>query len=215
MKIRAKKTYNMWFKWSIWALTVALCIYHFIRGEMTYIEGGIMFLAAAIGIDIFFKLIKIKLSDSTDFIIQLFIFACLFLGKMYFVYSILPWWDSFVHFISGILLGIGALLLLTIQVKDKVIKEISPIFIATYSFLASVASAGLWEIWEFAGDQLFGLNSQGNSLMDTMTDICMGFSGAIIAAILIYFYFKKKQFKFIGDFMDTFAQINKNGNKAS
>ena len=213
MKTKKNITYNMWFKWGIWLLTTILCIYHFIRGEITYIEGGIMFLASAIGVDFFFKLVKIKLSDSTDFIIQLFIFACLFLGKMYYVYSILPWWDSFVHFISGILLGIGALLLLTIQVKDKVIKQLSPIFIATYAFLSSIAAAGLWEIWEFAGDQLFGLNSQGHSLIDTMVDICMGFSGAIIASILIYLYFKKKKFKFIGDFMDTFSRINERGNK--
>lgn len=172
-----------------------------------------MFLASAIGVDIFFKLVKIKLSNSTDFIIQLFIFACLFLGKMYYVYSILPWWDSFVHFISGILLGIGALLLLTIQVKNKVITSLSPIFIATYASLTSIAAAGLWEIWEFAGDQLFGLNSQGNSLIDTMTDICMGAGGALIAAVLIYFYFKKKKFKFIGEFMDTFALINRKNSK--
>lgn len=213
MKTKDKITYNLWFKWTIWAITSVLCIYYFIKGQMGYIEGGVMFLASAIGIDIFLKLIKIKLSDSTDFIIQLFIFACLFMGKMYNIYSILPWWDSFVHFISGILLGIGSLLLLTIQVKEDVIKKLQPIFIATYGFLSSVAAAGLWEIWEFAGDQLFGLNSQGNSLMDTMTDICMGASGGIIAAILIYIYFKNGTFKFIGDFMDTFLMINKKNTK--
>lgn len=207
--MKTKFTYNVIFKWFIWILAAILCVYHVIKGQTGYLEGGIMFLASAIGVDLFFKVIKVKLSNSTDFIIQVFIFACLFLGKMYHVYEILPWWDSFVHFISGILLGIGSLLIAKSQLNEEAFNKLSAIFMATYVFFCSTAAAGLWEIWEFAGDQLFGFNSQLNSLMDTMTDICMGTGGAIVAAILVYFYFKNKRFKFVGDFIDTFSRLNR------
>ena len=205
----SKLTYNVIFKWFIWILALILCIYYVLKGKTGYLEGGVMFLASGIGVDIFFKVIKVKLSNSTDFIIQLFIFACLFLGKMYGVYEMLPWWDSFVHFISGILLGIGSLLLAKSQIKEETFNKLPAIFMATYVFLCSTAVAGLWEVWEFVGDRLFGFNSQLNSLMDTMIDICMGTSGAFIAGILVYYYFKNRKFKFIGDFIETFSKLNR------
>lgn len=204
-----KLTYNLIFKWFIWCLTVVLCIYHAIKGQTTYLESGIMFVVSAIGVDVLFKIIKVKLSNSTDFIIQVFIFACLFLGKMYGVYEILPWWDSFVHFISGILLAIGSLLLAKSLIKEEVFNQLQPVFMAIYVFLSSTAAAGIWEVWEFAGDQLFGFNSQLNSLIDTMTDICMGTCGAFIACFLVYHYFKSKKFKFIGEFIEIFSKLNK------
>ena len=140
---------------------------------------------------------------------HLFIFAWVFLGKMVNWYEIMPWWDSFVHFISGILLAIGSLLILKSQINDELFNKIPAISMATYTFFASTAAAALWEIWEFSGDQLFGLLSQGNSLTDTMIDICMGTGGAVIAAVLVYFYFKHKKFNFIGDFIETFSKINR------
>ena len=40
--------------------------------------------------------------------------------------------------------------------------------------LFSIAAAGVWEIWEFSTDMLFGFHSQNNSLIDTMMDIICG-----------------------------------------
>ena len=61
----------------------------------------------------------------------------------------------------------------------------------------SIASAGVWEMWEFSTDQLFGFASQNNSLNDTMWDIICGSIMGIIANIPIYLYIRGMKIKFI------------------
>jgi hypothetical protein len=46
----------------------------------------------------------------------------------------------------------------------------------------------LWEIFEFAGDQLFGMNMQKEGLTDTMWDLIVDTLGAFVAAVFGYFY---------------------------
>ena len=43
-----------------------------------------------------------------------------------------------------------------------------------FSLLFAIACAGVWEIWEFSTDQIFGFTAQNNSLHDTMWDIICG-----------------------------------------
>ena len=50
-----------------------------------------------------------------------------------------------------------------------------------------------WEIWEFSGDMLFGLSSQGGSLIDTMTDIIAGSCGAVVGTTLLGLILRKKK----------------------
>ena len=66
-----------------------------------------------------------------------------------------------------------------------------------FSIAFSIAAAGVWEIWEFSTDQLFGFTSQNNSLIDTMGDIICGTVMGIIANIPIYLHIKGKKIKFV------------------
>lgn len=70
-------------------------------------------------------------------------------------------------------------------------------FVVFFSVIFAIALAGTWEIWEFTTDRLFGLNSQLNSLIDTMTDIICGTVGGLISAIPIYLFAKGKHNKFL------------------
>lgn len=207
--IKNKKiSYNTILKNFIRCLTIILCIFYFMDSNLKRIAGGAMFLIVSIGADILLKLIKINLTNLVDFILQSFIFLCLFIGNMCNMYAVFPWWDLFLHFISGILMGIVGILILRFLVSEKVFKNFSPIFKATYSFIVTTASSALWEIWEFAGDKLLGFNSQLNSLVDTMGDICICVLGGLIITIMIYKFYKKGKFKFIGKVVESFAREN-------
>lgn len=208
MKKNKRISYNLIFKNFVRILTVILCVFYLINNNLSYIDGGIMFLITSIGVDIILKLIKINLTNLADFILQGFIFLCLFLGSMYNIYSIFPWWDLFLHFISGILVGIAGLISLNFLVTEKIFESLSAIFKAIYSFVVVSASSALWEIWEFAGDQLFGFDSQLNSLVDTMGDICICVLGGVIISIMVYKFYKKDKFKFIGKTIEAFSKIN-------
>ena len=66
-------------------------------------------------------------------------------------------------------------------------------FSAMFVFLFCLACAGAWEIYEFTGDMLFGLHSQNDGLIDTMSDIIAGMLGSIpMAAILLLGRRRKK-----------------------
>lgn len=205
--------YNLIIKNFFRLITVIPCFFYLLEHDVTHIVGAIVFLLTSLGVDIVFKLINVKLTSIIDLTVQVFIFLCLFLGKMCDMYIIFSWWDSFLHFISGIIIGIGGILALRILLPEEVFFKLSVLVKTLNAFLFSVASSALWEIWEFAGDQLFGFNSQLNSLTDTMIDICACTLGGIIISILIYRFYKKGTFRFIGEIVEQFSKINAKNKK--
>lgn len=191
--------YNDIFKNLMRLIMTILFIYYFIKGNSIYFSNAILVIIVSFIPDIFFKGIKIKLSNTADFVVQFFVFLSMVLGRMYKFYGIFSWWDLFLHFASGIIIGLAAVIFLRVNIEETLYKKLSPFFISLFIFVFSAAGAGLWEIWEFTGDQLFGLDSQFNSLIDTMTDICMGTGAGLLTAIMGYYNCKKGKFKFIED----------------
>lgn len=201
------------FKWMFRALLLILFIYYNVikpNNNANYISNILLILLTSFIPDIALRLFKIKMSNSADLLIQFFIFLALFLGRMYNMYSILPWWDLFLHFASGALLGFLALATLKPLIGKDNLKTLKPLFVAIYIFLFTTSGAALWEFWEFAGDQLFGLDSQLNSLMDTMTDMIMGSLSGVLISIISFFHTKNGSFRFLTGFINSFTKFNKN-----
>lgn len=110
-----------------------------------------------------------------------FIFASMFAGEVFGLYGRIWPWDDWMHFASGVLISAGVVMWLMI-LKDRGMKL--PSWLQSYMILASAAFvAVLWELAEFASDQLFGTFSQGADLADTMLDLLYDVSGAAIVAI--------------------------------
>ena len=106
----------------------------------------------------------------------LFIYLSVLLGKVFGFYYIVPYWDKILHFISGIISArIGAEIFNKFNKPDKN-HRVKTLFV----ILFTVSVATIWEIWEFSGDAVFGLNAQNGSLKDTMFDIIAGISGGLI-----------------------------------
>lgn len=109
--------------------------------------------------------------------IAVFLVMSLFLGKVLNFYHIIPHWDKILHAFSGFILypwGVFLYLKLNGEGNNRLLK-------VALALLFSISCALLWEVWEFTGDRLFGLNSQNNSLKDTMLDMIMGCMGAVIS----------------------------------
>lgn len=208
MKKSKEIHYNLVLKNFIRVLTIILCIFYLITNNLIHIFGGVLFLVTSLGIDLLLKLIKISLTHISDFILHSFIFLALFLGKMYNIYVVFPWWDLFLHFISGILIGIVGLWLLSFLVSQNIFKNLSPMFKSIYVFMIATSSSALWEMFEFAGDRLLGFNSQLDSLVDTMGDICICVLGGFLISIVVYQFYKKGKFQFIGKAVEGFSIIN-------
>ncbi|MDU1078084.1 MAG: hypothetical protein E7A11_13285 [Clostridium sp.] len=125
-----------------------------------------------------------------------FIFFAMYLANVMNFYAFEAY-DKILHFASGILLAFYGLIYCVYLCGDQSNKSINPIILVAFPFLFSVACAGLWELWEFATDSIFGLTAQNGSLNDTMWDIICGTIGGIISCTFIYLHIKIKNIKFI------------------
>ena len=121
----------------------------------------------------------------------IFVYASLFLGEVQGYYVRFWWWDAVLHTGSGFLLGIlGFLLVYVLNERADVEMHMRPRFVALFAFMFSIGMGALWEIFEFAMDQLFGMNMQKSGLVDTMWDLIVDSAGALVIALLGWSYLR-------------------------
>ncbi|MEG2429941.1 MAG: hypothetical protein RSA99_06105, partial [Oscillospiraceae bacterium] len=122
-----------------------------------------------------------------------FAFFAQYFGAMLNFYEIIPIYDLLLHFSSGILLVFMSHFIYQLLIS-KCKKSDVPICITiAFCLFMTISSAAVWEIWEYAGDVLLGLSSQGTGVADTMTDIIAGTTGGIIGSIVLYFMIRKRK----------------------
>ncbi|MDG2005220.1 MAG: hypothetical protein P8J20_18005 [Novosphingobium sp.] len=128
----------------------------------------------------------------------LFIFATLFLGEVLDFYHRVWWWDHALHGSAGVLLGLfGFLFVYLVNENEMVDVNLKPSFVALFAFCFSVTLGAVWEIFEFAMDQLFGFEMQKpkwddeTGLTDTMWDLLVDTIGAAIMAGVGWLYMRR------------------------
>ena len=122
--------------------------------------------------------------------IVVFIFLTLFLGGIARFYDWVPFWDKFTHVQSGFLLGaLGYVLVYVLNEHRRTHLNLSPGFVSFFAITFSLAIGALWETFEFMVDAAFATTYwQEGSLVDTMWDLIADGIGAIIIAIVGYFW---------------------------
>lgn len=138
----------------------------------------------------------LKRSKAAYVVTLTFIFFSMYLASVMNFYAF-EYYDKILHLASGVLLAFFGLIIyiyLCGNIENKTMRKIAMV---VFPFLFAVAAAGIWEIWEYATDKIFGLTAQNNSLDDTMWDIICGTVGAVFSCFLIYLYTKGKNIKFI------------------
>jgi hypothetical protein len=136
----------------------------------------------------------------------IFLYCAIFLGEVRSFYYLVPHWDDFLHLFSSMMTGFFAFMVVTILNHDeKLVFTLSPVFVALFAFTFSVSIGALWEIYEYAGDGILGINMQkymnagGESLIghaaltDTMEDIIIDMLGAFISAVAGYISIKNSK----------------------
>jgi hypothetical protein len=133
--------------------------------------------------------IKIKLPLQFQFAIILFLYAAMILGEIGDYYEKFWWWDVVLHGGSAFAFGfVGFLTLYLLYLRHKI--NASPFLISIFAFSFGLAIGTIWEIFEFAMDQLFGFNMQKNGLRDTMWDLIVDGLGAGVASYIGYVYLR-------------------------
>ena len=171
------------------------------NGETEKIFSIFLTLLTTLFVNLLFSKTKIKITKEVYFLVILFIFLSMYLGKIINFYRFFPNWDKFLHLTSGpILTVIGYIIYLNL-INKSITNKINPAIGILFALFFSIASAGIWEVFEFMSDSIFGLNAQNGSLLDTMWDIICGSSGGGLMALLMYIPLKKKQIPFFTSMM--------------
>lgn len=140
-------------------------------------------------------------------VIAWFSFNALVLGDGLDFYGKYPWWDSFLHFHSGIILSFVALWIVYFLMKEKSkYFYLNRVFVSLFIISFSLGIGAFWEICEFTADDLFNLNTQQymkttesslvskedvplqghDALKDTMKDLILDLGGAVLVSIYGY-----------------------------
>ena len=143
---------------------------------------------------------SLELPNYMSILYFLFLYCAIYLGEVRNFYYLVPHWDTILHAFSGAMLGaLGFTLVRILNDSEKVRVTLSPLFICLFAFCFALAVGALWEIYEFGGDAMFGLNMQkfrladGTELVghaalgDTMKDIIIDALGAFSVTFIGYF----------------------------
>lgn len=150
----------------------------------------------------------------------LFIYMALFLGEVHGYYERFWWWDAVLHVGSGFLLGLlGFLLVYVLNENKEVQLDLSPGFMCLFAFMFAMGIGALWEIFEYAMDQIFGMNMQKSGLHDTMWDLIVDALGAFVMVFFGWVHLRtptRNSFleRWIDDFIDKNPRLFKERGEA-
>lgn len=196
--MRKKLGYDEFLEIFMCLITSAYIIYGIMSKEYNYSVNGALTIVTIFIPKALMKIFKIDATVFLKFLVQFFIFISMFLGKVNGFYFKVPHWDTFLHVTSGFIIFLVAYIVFMIQ-NNYEVQNVNPILVVTYCVLFGIAMTAVWEMWEFAGDQLLGLDSQGRSLMDTMKDIITGSIGPVLLAPILYSNLNGKKNKLFDD----------------
>lgn len=154
------------------------------------------------------KLLKIEIPDSVEFVFLLFIFFAEVLGSVLHFYHLISWFDSFVHYVSGILTALLGLMLL-VYLKRYDSKDIC--FNLMFMISITLSVAALWEIFEFTNDSVFGYNAQRvieTGVTDTMKDIICALLGCILVVISYIYEERNSKKLLISKFLSSIKKVS-------
>ena len=122
----------------------------------------------------------VNLGEGFIFIYLIFIFLAHYLGVICGYYNEWDGFDKLTHFLSGFLTSYVAVLIFSKSNGKGVLFGI--LFIISFTWMC----AGLWEVFEFVCDNLFGgdaLRVLETGVTDTMMDMIVAFVGSIIVTV--------------------------------
>lgn len=153
---------------------------------------------------------------SLDFILILFAFGGFILGDVFDFYGKIPFWDSILHTLSGVIIAyIGFIIIKYLNQEYTIPLSVSPMFMSILVVSVALSLGAAWEIGEYLVDDMFHTNNQQymastrgtlynkkdvpleghEALNDTMKDLMLDLVGAVAVASIGYKRLEIKQRK--------------------
>ena len=176
--------------WGLCALVLVAAGVFLLRGDLSSAVSATLIFFLMLAPTIAKERYRLYLPFKLELAIVLFIFLTLFLGSVAQFYDWIPFWDKFLHFQSGLLLGAtGYVLVYILNEHKKIHLNLSPGFVSLFAVTFSISMGVVWEVFEFTSDLILGSTLwQGVGVTDTMLDLIADGVGALIISIAGYFW---------------------------
>lgn len=190
------------------ALLVFSSLWGYSTGRHLILSMSILGLIVTFAPLIIYKIWKKEVPEIYEIIIILFIFGLLFLGNVRGIYSDFWWWEILLNLLGALILGFAGLTIVYVLNKEEII-DANPFIMVFLAFCFAFAIGGLWEIFEFSLDKIFGFNLQRGELEDTMTDMIVNAVGAFFVCFIGYLRIKDGKMIIFSSFLEGFMNRHK------
>lgn len=197
-----------WATYAVWFVLLAASITGIASSNWSVAAVGfVTFLLTLVPV-FFSNRFAVKLPVSFVSMIVIFVFLTIFLGEAFDFYEQYWWWDVLLHGGSAVGFGLFSFLLVFMLFQGDRYSA-TPLAMAFITFCCALAIGTIWEIVEFAADQLFDLNMQKSGLSDTMWDLIVDCIGASAAGWIGFLYLKGKELGGLTNLIEEFIVLNK------
>ncbi|NLB27963.1 MAG: hypothetical protein GX819_03345 [Clostridiaceae bacterium] len=186
-----------------------LGVSHYVNALASFVAAGLLRLP-----DLFARIDFMQVPPAVHLFFTIYIFLSIFFGSILGFYELFPHWDTFLHFLSGILFSlVGLILFFSIQDKEFA-RQIRPVVAVLFALFFSATCGLVWEIYEFTIDSLAGMNMQrwqsnlsvaewlalhnqsnrsNPGLIDTMWDLVAATLGSLVSIPLLGYVIRKSR----------------------
>lgn len=128
------------------------------------------------------RVFKVDVPSLLEVIVMVFIFAAEIMGEINSYYTRFALWDMMLHVTTGFLAAAVGLSLIVILNRRKVFGlNLSPFFVAMFSFCFSMTIGVLWEFFEFGMDRIFLTDMQRDTIVTTISSTLLNPDGLNVA----------------------------------
>lgn len=121
--------------------------------------------------------LRIELPDALETTIYIFIFAAEILGEINNFYQKIPFWDTILHTLNGFLCAAIGFSLVDLLNRNSRRINLSPLYMVIVSFCFSMTIGVCWEFFEFAADNLAGMDMQKDTLLSGFNSVYLNEAG--------------------------------------
>lgn len=123
--------------------------------------------------------LRVVLPQAMEIALLVFIYAAEILGEVNCYYTAIPMWDTILHTLNGFLAAaVGFSMTLILNRSNHAVFELSPFYMCVVAFCFSMTIGVIWEIFEYTGDCLFGVDMQKDTVIHTISSITLNPDGA-------------------------------------
>lgn len=161
-------------------LLVVTMIVSLIRRKLNYAGLCLASMAAVMAPSLAERLLHIRIRPGMKNAIMIYAVAGPVGGNVFQLYYIVPFWDKLLHVFCGVLFAAFGYCVPDLLEPEQ---EHTTTMRCVCAVAVAMCIGALWEIYEFCGDQFFGLDMQNDRVISGFSSYLLGDAGGELGAI--------------------------------